>query len=170
MIRNLLKLSLCYGGSFFASVALALVFGAVAQNMFNSILQSFSSMVTVAAAMSFVFFTYTDNIEQKLSDLYKKFNEVKIDQAHDSIGGLKREILLNGIFILCMAIFEKLVSGIDFEKYQINISNHKIEASLVGVASRMSMFILALLVLMDQVRAFLTAIKLRPVISKGGSK
>lgn len=170
MIRNLLKLSLYYGGCFVVSVALALVFGADAQNIFSSVLQTFSFMVTVAAAMSFVFFTYTDNIEQKLSDLYKKFNEAKIDQAHDSIGRLKKEILLNGIFILGMAILEKLVSGFNIEKYQIIIGSHKIEATIVAVASRLSMFILALVVLTDQVRAFLTAIKLRPVISKGASK
>jgi len=114
--------------------------------------------------------TYTDNIEQKLSDLYKKFNEVKIDLAHDSIGGLKKEILLNAVSILGMALLEKLVSGIDFEKYEIVIGSLKIEASLAGIAFRMSLFILALLVLADQVRAFLTAIKLRPVISKGASK
>ena len=170
MTRNLLRLGLWYGGSFVITFVLALVFGAVVHNIFSSILQGFFTMVTVAAAMSFVFFTYTDNVEQKLSDLYKKFNELKIDQAHDSIEGLKREIILNGVSILCMALLEKLVSGIDFEKHLIFIGNNRIEASLAGVACRMSLFILAFLVLTDQVRAFLTAMKLRPIISKGASK
>lgn len=170
MTRNLLRLGFWYGGSFVITLVLALVFGAVVHNTFSSILQGFFTMVTVAAAMSFVFFTYTDNVEQKLSDLYNKSNELKIDQAHDSIEGLKREIILNGISILGMALLEKLVSGIDLEKYLIFIGHHKIEASLAGVACRMSLFILALLVLTDQVRAFLTAMKLRPIISKGASK
>jgi len=170
MTRNLLRLGLWYGGSFVVTVALAIFFGAVVNNVFSSILQGFFTTVTVAAAMSFVFFSYIDNVEQKLSDLYKKFSEENIDQAHDSIGRLKKEIILNGVSILGMALLEKLVSGIDLDNYQIVIASQNIQASLVGVACRMSLFILALLILADQVRAFLTAIKLRPVISKGASK
>lgn len=127
-------------------------------------------IVTVFGALTFAFFAYTDNIEQKLADLYKRYHEEKIDRAHESIAALKKELLYNAVFILGLLVLEKLLGGLPTEEYLIIFFSYSIEANSVVYSFRMSLFLLAVLVFADQARAFTTAIEYRLIVSKGTGK
>lgn len=138
--------------------------------LYLSVLQIFPVLVTVIATLSLAFFTYTDNIEQKLSELYKNYNEGRVDRTHESIGALKKEILLNASFILVLFITDKIISGVPLDKYILIFAEHKIDGNLVGSVCRMALLLLALLVFIDQIRAFISTIQYRQVVSKGIGK
>lgn len=133
----------------------------------GNVFSTLQIIITVLAALSFAFFTYTDNIEQKLSDLYKKFSESKIDQAHESIASLKKELLANAFFVVGIVSLERIVSVIPAEKYLLLIADLRIEGGLISLIFRVSLFLLALLVFIDQGKAFITAIQFRHIVSKG---
>lgn len=170
MIRNTFKVILCSIGCLILSAVAIAINETIVLPLYLSVLQIFPVLVAVIATLSIAFFTYTDNIEQKLSELYKKYNECKLDQAHESIGALKKEILLNVTFILILFISEKFISGVPLENFIFIIAEHKIEGNLVGSVCRMAMLLLALLVFIDQIRAFISAIQYRQVVSKGIGK
>lgn len=136
----------------------------------GNVFQTLQIIITVLAALSFALFTYTDNIEQKLSDLYKKFPESKMDQAHGSIKSLKKELLSNAFFVVGIVILERLVSVVPAEKYLLSIADFSVEGSLIALIFRVSLFFLALLVFVDQGRAFITAVDFRHIVSKGVGK
>ncbi len=170
MNRNTFRVIWCLIGCvIFSAVAIA-INESIVLPLYSSVLQIFPVLVTVVATLSLAFFTYTDNIDQKLSELYKKYNECKIDQAHESIGALKKEILLNATFILILFISEKFISGVALENFILVMAEYKIQGNLVGSVCRMAMLLLALLVFIDQIRAFISAIQYRQVVSKGIGK
>lgn len=165
-IKLLLYAILCFALSLLAALFLGTAFQSLSLNLL-SIMQV---IVTVFAALSFVFFTYTDNIDQKLADLYKRYHEEKIDRAHESIASLKKELLYNAFFILGLLVLEKLLGGLSTEEYLIVLYSYNIEANSVVYSFRMSLFLLAALVFADQARAFTTAIEYRLIVSKGVGK
>jgi len=170
MIRNTFRVILCSIGCLFLSAVAVAINESIVLPLYLSVLQIFPVLVTVIATLSLAFFTYTDNIEQKLSGLYKNYNECRVDQAHESIGSLKKEILLNASFILALFITEKIISGVPLDKYFLVWTVHKIDGNLVGSVCRMALLFLALLVFIDQIRAFISTIQYRQVVSKGIGK
>jgi len=127
-------------------------------------------MIQIIIAITIALFVYTDNIAQKLADLYKNYSEGKVDKANESIGALKKEIILNACFILVLFVTEKIIGGLPTDKYLIAIAGCSIEGRQIGISSRMTLFILALLVFIDQGKAFITANEYRHIISKSASK
>jgi hypothetical protein len=155
---------------FLVTTLLAALVGPVILVLSGNVFSSLQIIITVLAALSFAFFTYTDNIDQKLTDLYKKFQESKIDQAHVSIASLKKELLANAFFVVGIVILERIASAVPAEKYLLLIADFHIEGSLISLVFRVSLFLLAVLVFIDQGKAFNTAVQFRHLVSKGAWK
>lgn len=163
----LIKPAIYFIFCFFMTSIISTLVGPDVMVLSGNVFPTLQIIITVLAAFSFALFTYTDNIEQKLSDLYKKFPESKIDQAHESIESLKKELLANAFFVVGIVIMERIVSVIPAEKYLLLIADLRIEGGLISLIFRVSLFLLALLVFIDQGKAFITAIQFRHIVSKG---
>ena len=118
---------------FLISSIIAAIVGPNIMVLSGNVFPTLQIIITVLAALSFAFFTYTDNIEQKLSDFYKKFQESKIDQAHVSIASLKKELLANAFFVVGIVILERIVSVIPAEKYLFLIAELQFEGSMIAL-------------------------------------
>lgn len=166
----ILKPALYFIICFLVTSLIAAIVGPTILILSTNVFPTLQIIITVLAALSFAFFNYTDNIEQKLSDLYKKFLESKIDKAHISIALLKKELLANPFFVVGIVILERIASVVQAEKYLLLIADLSIEGSLIALIFRVSLFLLALLVFIDQGKAFITAVQFRHLVSKGAGK
>lgn len=166
----LIKPSICFIVCLLITSILAVIVGPAILVLLGDIIPTIQIIITVLAALSFVFFTYIDNIEQKFTDLYKKFQESKIDKAHVSIAELKKEILTNVFFVISIVILERIISAVPAKQYYLMISGFYIEGSMVTLIIRLSLFLLELLVFVDQGKAFITAVQFRHIVSKGAGK
>ena len=155
----------CFSVSAIAAKFMEPVFLSLSAN----ILPVLQFIVVVFATFSLVLFTYTDNIDQKLADLYSKFKEEKVDQAQESIAALKKELLFNSFFIIGLLVSEKILGGLPSTKDMLLLFDYGMDANLLITCLRMTIFLLALFVFLDQGKAFTTAIKYRHVVSKKGA-
>lgn len=151
---------------------ISLVLFSISKNTFSvfalGVLSYFNYIFIATMTLTFAFFSYVDNVEQKIPDLKKNFNLQKVDEAHSSFVELKKELLSNIILVISLFILEKGLSYLEFPSLKFELLILKsVQIDDLLLAIRFSMFMVAIFAFLIQAKAFFTSLLFRYEISKG---
>ena len=136
--------------------------GAVAP-IFSEILSSFPALAIFVTPLSVALFNYIDNISKDVSAI--EGNKQKIQAALESLATLKKEVVVNAVFIIALLILELAAKGLESSISPQSMPFESFE--WVILSGRFSIFVLAILAASEQIRGLLVAIEYRNVIHAG---
>jgi hypothetical protein len=136
-----------------------------AEVIFSEVLGSFSVLVIFGTTLSVVLFNYIDNISKDISAVDSE--SYKIEKALVSLSRLKKEVITNAGLILALLFIELAFKGLTKSISAENIPFENFNWVVISV--RFSIFVLAIMAALDQIRGLLVAIEYRTVIHVGKS-
>lgn len=128
--------------------------------------RAFYPLVIVATTLSVVLFNYIDSISKDISVIDAEHLKVKI--ALESLSELKKEVIVNAVLIFVLLLIDLAATGITKFISPENIPFEYFD--WVVMSARFSIFVLAIMAAVEQIRGLLVAIDYRSVIHAGKSK
>ncbi|TVT69164.1 MAG: hypothetical protein FHP92_19505 [Denitromonas halophila] len=110
--RQFFRLLLILGFAFVVCYGLLSISGGAAATVFDEMLTAFLPVAMLIAAMSAAMFTYLDNIAKEVTELRNEVCKPAYLVAQQKLSDLKKEVLYNGGFIVCLFLFERIIKGI----------------------------------------------------------
>lgn len=164
--RQLFKILCALAGLFTVNCLLLYVSDSAFMAVFLTILGAFPYIVAALCAVSLPLFTYADNVSKEITEVRNEVNRVAYEQTLDALSNLKKEILHNCGLVIALLLFEYAVNGVSNYWLPRFPADQSSVFSIVTVALRFSIFLIAVLVVVIQLKGGITAVELRDIFAK----
>lgn len=163
--RQFIKLLLILGLAFAVCYGLLSISGGAAATVFDEMLTAFLPVAMLIAAMSAAMFTYLDSIAKEVTELRNEVKKPAYIVAQQKLSDLKREVLYNGGFIVCLFLFERSIKGISIYLLAHLPAEQAIPIAYISTSIRVALFAASVWAATVQLKGFLVAVELRDVIA-----
>tara|TARA_R110001583_G_scaffold186478_1_gene347241 strand:+ start:2123 stop:2653 length:531 start_codon:yes stop_codon:yes gene_type:complete len=133
---------------------------AATEVLFEEVLKAFPTLSLFGTTLSVALFTYVDNISKEISAI--RASKKKLERALSELGSLKREVIINSVFIIALYILDLAAKGV-VKAFAPDTAPFEFFFWMI-LSIRFSLFTLAVLAVSVQVRGLLVAIEYRNVI------
>lgn len=165
-LKQFLKFSLCFAVSFLTCYALLRLSDGSVLSFLEKIITVFPFMVTGLMGLTFLLFTYVDNISKEVTELRNEVDRKSFNLVIDKLSTLKKEVLYNAGLMLFLLILEVVVKGgADYLSTRLPFED-QIDISIISISCRAAFFVISLWAAMIQFQGFLISVELRDVIAK----
>lgn len=163
--KQFAKLLLLFVLAFAACYGLLSISDGAVVTVFDEMLTAFLPIAMLIAAMSAAFFTYLDNIAKEVTELRNEVRKPAYVAAQQKLSDLKKEVLYNGGFIVCLFLFERSIKGVSI--YLLgNLSPEQATlVTYVSISIRVALFAASVWAATVQLKGFLVSVELRDVIA-----
>ena len=163
--RQFFKFLLILGLAFSGCFGLLSISGGAAATVFDEILTAFLPVAMLIAAMSAAMFTYLDNIAKEVTELRNEVRKTAYLVAQQKLSDLKKEVLYNGGFIVCLFLFERSIKGISIYLLAHLPAEQATLITYTSTSFRVAFFTASVWAAAVQLKGFLVAVELRDVIA-----
>lgn len=163
--RQFIKLLLILGFAFAVCYGLLSISSGAAATVFDEMLTAFLPVAMLIAAMSAAMFTYLDNIAKEVTELRNEVRKPAYIVAQQKLSDLKKEVLYNGGFIVCLFLFERSIKGISIYLLAHLPAEQATSITYISTSIRVALFAASVWAATVQLKGFLVAVELRDVIA-----
>jgi len=163
--RQSIKLLLIIGLAFTVGYGLLSISDGAVATVFEEMLTAFLPVAMLIAAMSAAMFTYLDNIAKEVTELRKEVRKPAYIVAQQKLSDLKKEVLYNGGFIVCLFLFERSIKGVSIYLLAHLPAEQSTHIAYITTSIRVALFVVSVWAATVQLKGFLVAVELRDVIA-----
>lgn len=163
--RQFIKLLLILGLAFTVCYGLLSISDGAVATVFDEMLTAFLPVAMLIAAMSAAMFTYLDNIAKEVTELRNEVRKPAYIVAQQKLSDLKKEVLYNGGFIVCLFLFERSIKGISVYLLAHLPAEQASLITYISTSIRVALFAASVWAATVQLKGFLVAVELRDVIA-----
>ena len=131
----------------------------------ESMLVTFNFLMPAMLAASWGIFTYVDNMSKELTDLRNDVDRTKYVTAQKALAAFKSEVIANAMMVFVLFIIEKIVASVIGASQLMQIFQNAWIMGTISLSIRLSFFIIAVIAVLIQMRAFVTAVEYRTLIA-----